>query len=118
MGRNAVESCMFCTPNPCTCFEKPKAKPKTKLPVSLSLPVVHSTNTTETRRTALTKTSVARAAMEDDRDLRRAVTILCKSGIVDWRSVAEHVGLLDMSPVEAKLLIWKLRRDEWMTGLQ
>lgn len=118
MGRNTVESCMFCTPNPCTCFEKPKAKAKSKLPPSLPTPVVPLTSTAEPRRTALTETSAARAAMDEDRDLRRAVTILCKSGIVGSASVVEHAGLLDMTPVEAKLLIWKLRRVEWLYGQQ
>jgi hypothetical protein len=33
--------------------------------------------------------------------------------MLDSTEVTKHLDLLDMSPVEAKLLIWKLRRQEW-----
>jgi len=119
MGRSTTESCMFCTPNPCTCFEKPKSKGKPKLPAATLQPAILRPSplaTAEPRRTAIVDTGAARAAMEEKRLFRRALTILCKSGIVSSASVAEHVEHLDMPPVEAKLLIWKLRRVEWLNG--
>lgn len=117
MGRNVAESCMFCAPDPCTCFEKPKAKAKPRLPAANPKPASPSPRV-EPRRTALTETSAARAAIQEEKEFRRALTVLCVSGIVSSASVAEHVEDLDMSPVEAKLLIWKLRRVEWLATHQ
>jgi len=59
------------------------------------------------------QTSAVREALEEDKELRRAVTIFAESGMLDSAEVTKHLDLLDMSPVEAKLLIWKLRRQEW-----
>jgi hypothetical protein len=114
MARNTSESCMFCAPNPCTCFEKPKrrAVPKPSVATSKPQPVIPDP-VLEPRRAGLMQTSAVRAALEEDKELRRAVTIFAESGMLDSTEVTKHLDLLDMSPVEAKLLIWKLRRQEW-----
>jgi hypothetical protein len=115
MARSTSETCMFCAPNPCTCFEKPKRKAAPKIPAATSKPQpVVSIPEVEPRRAGLMQTSSVRAALEDEKDLKRAVTIFAVSGMLDSAEVTKHIDLLDMSPVEAKLLIWKLRRQEWL----
>lgn len=123
MPRNEVEFCMFCSPGPCECAQKPDRKSKPKLPDVLPVTTVSPVTTAssppvpmpvspEPKRTGLVNTDAAKAAMKEESDFRYAVTLLCTSGLVSAASVAENIDYLDMSSLQAKTLIWKLKRQE------
>lgn len=117
MPRNEVEFCMFCSPGSCVCVQKPQRKTKSKIPPALTaisvLPfATPAPVSVEPKRTGLMDSDAAKAAITEEDEFKRAVTLLCTSGLVTADSVAENVQYLDMNPVQAKMLIWKLRHRE------
>lgn len=123
MARNQIEFCMLCGEAPCACVKEKNARSVSKpaintvakssakgiLPAGDPVPAPH--------RTALVETSAAKASSKDDRDFRYAVTLLCTSGMVSAQSVAENTEHLNMSESEVQVLIWKLKRNEWLASL-
>lgn len=124
MARMQVETCMFCGGSPCTCN---KPEPKTRVPrvAKPKVPVVAPTEpvvsasvgepiVTPRRRAPLRATPrpVVDEEPGDQEEYKRALTILCRSGLVCADDIEKHKADLNMEPIAARALIWRKRREE------
>lgn len=124
-ARQASNACIFCMPDPCTCFEKPKKPVNSvgKRQISESAPP--SKTATLVKQDVITRSdlsSVTRSAADakerEDREFRDALTVLCVSGLVGSEDIEKHRAELNMSKDEIDILIWKQRRLEWQYVLE
>jgi hypothetical protein len=128
VARNRAEACIFCGTLPCSCNDTP-APPKAKLVERKDQAPRTPTEqpvTPPRQGRALPKSSAHGAASpvlrtvkapdtsSDDADMRRAITILCQSGLVGSEEIKRHRSMLDMTPVEIDSLVWRMRRHEYL----
>src|SRR4051794_8722652 len=89
MGRNRAETCMFCSESPCVC-NKPVPKPRvsrepkttTSTVVKKKLEVVDLPILDKPKRAPLRPTISKQQQDDNDQEYRRALTLLCESGLV------------------------------------
>lgn len=114
--RNKEETCMFCMSNPCSCYTKPPAKksPPRKV-TTVNLPPQEVVTPEPKKRAGITAipTTQTKEVQDDGPEFRRAITVLCASGLVCYEDVKKHRNDLDLSPTQIDVLLWKIRRQEW-----
>lgn len=125
MARYQVETCMFCGESPCQCNKsQPKlptsrqSKPKVEVKVaSPKSEIVEPPVIIPQRRAALRPTSKPVITVEipdkdDSEEFKRALTVLCRAGLVCADDVEKYKNDLNMPDVAIRSLIWRQRRYE------
>lgn len=102
-----IDLCIFCGSNPCSCNQSKTTKPvrQKKALEKSAVPSVAQPS----KRAKLE----AHAISEEVAQYREALTLLCKSGLVRWEDVEANRKDLNMTSIEADVLIWKLKVKQW-----
>lgn len=114
-ARKSDEACIFCLPDPCSCATPPKKTVRTTAkPTIKSVPQATEQPKPAVRSGVSSVRSDAATAQEaDERELRRALTVLCESGLVSSTDIEAHRADLNLTSTQIDVLLWKQRRDEW-----
>lgn len=113
--------CMLCDASPCACNKKTAKRTRPPTP-RLAPPAVEQPSRTASTLTGFRPPKVEQSARpaatmlnttplrdEDDPALRRAVTIIAESGLLDGPEMAKHRKLIDLTDDQ----IIQIRASEW-----
>lgn len=107
-ARQQPDSCIFCLPDPCTCNTSKKSTPVKRVKPAPNPPEAPPREVKATIRSVGREAEDARDS--GDKEMRRALTVLCQSGLVCANDIEKHRGELNLPEVDIDILIWRQRR--------
>lgn len=131
MARVFQELCILCEKSPCECNKPKKAASKSAIrsaprqqpaqdePRQKVLKIQQAAPTTARRalpaavRSPQPLPRTAQEQSDDDADMRRALTVICQSGLMCIEDIQRLRNELDMTAVEIDALIWRRKRAKY-----
>lgn len=115
----SLDFCLICSPAPCECNAKPKKavakkqakKPDPAEPASQPERQQQAISPARPRKrpglSSVRGVTKTQEQVDEEAEMRRAVTVLIKSGIVAAESIREHRDLVDLTDIEIKAILWR-----------